>query len=118
MGVARPPRGESAGEEEEVRQQESHQHKSQSRIQLTTVREQVKLKQAREEVTFLKKRISEYKTLDSRLQATQNDLDKARKRHTLRTEKRPCHDPRQCLLSATSRPKKIAIFLRTSVVLQ
>ena len=44
--MSRPSRGETAGEDEEARQQESHQHKSQARRQLTSVREQVEIKQA------------------------------------------------------------------------
>ena len=45
--MARPQRREAAGEEEEVRQYYySQQHKSQSKIQLTTVREQSELNQA------------------------------------------------------------------------
>lgn len=44
--MARPSREDAAGEEEIAIQQEPQQHKSQSRRQLTAVREQMELKQA------------------------------------------------------------------------
>ena len=43
--MTRPPRGEVAEEEEEYRRKESH-HKGQPRRELTSVREQVEIKQA------------------------------------------------------------------------